>query len=216
MSRVLYTGTKNASSWALRAWLALRELNIAFEEHVVDIRRPQRFANLAKISEFSAPGAVPVLVDAKVVIFDSLAIMEYANDIGGRSLLPANARLRGHARSLMAWVHSGMSNLCAGVSFECSFYSVRPRLTDIEAGQAVRVFNVWEQELAQSGGPYLMGNLSLADLSFVPVVRRLLAPGTLLTEWPRTQLWVDRLMYRDSVREWMQVAESLPPVEPEV
>ena len=32
MARILYVGTKNASSWALRAWLALREQGIAFEE----------------------------------------------------------------------------------------------------------------------------------------------------------------------------------------
>jgi glutathione S-transferase len=214
MSRILYTGTKNASSWALRAWLALRELNIDFEERVVDIRRPQRIANLARIAEFSAPGAVPVLVDADVVIFDSLAIMEYANDIGGQTLLPANARQRGHARSLMAWVHAGMSNLCSGVSFESSFHAVRRPLTDIETGQAERVFNVWEQELSASGGPFLVGSLSLADLSFVPVVRRLVAPDTLLAAWPRTRLWAERLMQRETVREWMQVADSLPPVEP--
>ena len=34
MSRILYSGTKNASSWAFRAWLALKEMNIEFEERV--------------------------------------------------------------------------------------------------------------------------------------------------------------------------------------
>jgi glutathione S-transferase len=215
MTRLLYTGTKNASSWSLRAWLALRELNIDFVEHVVDIRRPQRLANLAKISDLSPAGAVPVLVDADVVIFDSLAIMEYANDLGGRSLLPADARLRGRARSLVAWVHSGMSNLCSCVSFESSFNPVRPPFTTIETSQAERVFNVWEQELSASGGPFLVGDLSLADLSFVPTVQRLVACDNPLTQWPHAKLWVDRLMSRPSIRERMQLAESLPPVVPE-
>ncbi|QSX76237.1 hypothetical protein HIV01_007025 [Lysobacter arenosi] len=58
MSLVLYTGTHNASSWALRAWLALREQGIAFEERIVDIRRPQRFENLTRIGQFSPPAAV--------------------------------------------------------------------------------------------------------------------------------------------------------------
>jgi glutathione S-transferase len=74
MTRTLYSGTRNASSWAFRAWLALREANIPFVEIVVDIRKPQRFANLAKIAEFSPPGAVPVLVDGETVIFDSLGV----------------------------------------------------------------------------------------------------------------------------------------------
>jgi glutathione S-transferase len=87
MTRTLYSGTRNASSWAFRAWLALKEANIPFEEVIVDIRKPQRLANLAKISEFSAPGAVPVLIDDNTVIYDSLAIMEYANDLSGGQLL---------------------------------------------------------------------------------------------------------------------------------
>ena len=35
MSRILYSGTRNASSWAFRAWLALREQGIDFEERIV-------------------------------------------------------------------------------------------------------------------------------------------------------------------------------------
>jgi glutathione S-transferase len=98
VTRILYSGTKNASSWAMRAWLALKEADVEFEERVVDIRRPQRFENLARVGEFSPPAAVPVLVDDGTVIFDSLAIMEYANELGGGRLLPADARQRARAR----------------------------------------------------------------------------------------------------------------------
>ena len=48
---ILYSGNRNASSWAMRAWLALREAGIAFREEVIDIRRPQRFANLARFAD---------------------------------------------------------------------------------------------------------------------------------------------------------------------
>ena len=212
MSRVFYSGTKNASSWAFRAWLALREQNVQFDERVVDIRRPQRFANLAKIAESSPPGAVPVLVDGHIVIFDSLAIMEYASELGEESLLPDDVRLRAHARSLLAWVHSGMSGLCGSISFESSFYPKSQSLSAEEAAQAERVFAVWENELGSFGGPYLVGELSLADLAFVPVVRRLLSRQPNLSAWPLAKAWSERLMARASVREWMQEAESLPPV----
>lgn len=83
MARVLYSGTRNASSWAFRAWLALKEAGVGFDEEVVDIRQPQRVDNLARIRRFSPPGAVPVLVDDDALIFDSLAIMECANELGG-------------------------------------------------------------------------------------------------------------------------------------
>jgi glutathione S-transferase len=212
LSRVLYSGTRNASSWALRAWLALREQGIPFEERVVDIRRPQRFANLAGISRFSPPGAVPVLVDGDVVIFDSLAIMEYASELGKEPLLPTDIRLRAHARSLMAWVHSGLSGWCANISFESSFYPQRRAMTATEVAEADRIFAVWEHELAGSGGPYLLGGLSLADLAFVPVVRRLVSHSPDTASWPLAGEWAQRLMSRPSVVEWMEQAELLPPV----
>ncbi len=211
MGRILYVGTKNASSWALRAWLALREQGIAFEERMVDIRRPQRTAELAKVGEFSPPAAVPVLVDDGVVVFDSLAIMEYASELGARPLLPADSRRRARARSLLAWVHSGLSGLCGRLSFESSFYPERRAMTAAEAGEAARIVAACDGELAR-GGPWLAGELSLADLAFVPVVRRLQAHAVDVSAHPRVADWMRRLMARPAVAEWMREAEALPPV----
>jgi glutathione S-transferase len=212
MSRILYSGTRNASSWAMRAWLALKEADVAFEEHVVDIRRPQRFGNLARIGQFSPPAAVPVLVDDDVVIFDSLAIMEYANELGGGRLLPAYLRRRAHARSLLAWQHSGLSGICARLSFESAFYPQRRAMTATEQNECARLFKVWEDELQGSGGPYLLGDLALPDLAFVPAVLRLLAHGPDLERWPLAKAWCDRLVARPSVQQWLREAEGLPPV----
>jgi glutathione S-transferase len=212
MTRTLYSGTRNASSWAFRAWLALKEANIPFEEVVVDIRKPQRFANLAMIAEFSAPGAVPVLVDNDTVIYDSLAIMEYANDLSGGQLLPKDLKARAHARSLAAWQHAGLSGLCARLSFESSFYPDRRRMFDDEISESARIFGVWERELSQSQGPYLVGELSLADLCFVPSVLRLTAHMPSLEPWPLSLTWTKELLGRPAVSEWLAEAHTLPPV----
>ena len=212
MKRVLYIGTKNASSWALRAWLALREQSIEFEERLVDLRRPQRIAELAKIAEFSPPGAVPVLVDDSVVIFDSLAIMEYASEIGDAPLLPADSRQRARTRSLVAWVHSGLSGICGNLSFESVFFPAPRGMTPAETQQAQRIQAVWEDELARSGGPYLMGELSLADLAFVPVVQRLQAHGACADQFRHVGPWIERLTSRPAVVAWMREARLLPPV----
>lgn len=216
MTRILHSATRNASSWSFRAWLALKEAGIRFDEEVVDIRRPQRRANLERIREFSPPGAVPVLVDAGTVIFDSLAIMEYANELAGGVLLPADARERAHVRSLLAWQHAGLSGLCPRLSFESAFYPDRRAMTQDEVADAARIFDAWEAELARSGGPCLAGALSLADLAFVPTVVRLHAhvPQSRIdmARWPRTAAWMETLLARDPVREWMDEARTLPPV----
>jgi glutathione S-transferase len=215
VTRTLYSGTRNASSWAFRAWLALKEADIPFVEIVVDIRKPQRIANLAKIAEFSPPGAVPVLVDADTVIYDSLAIMEYANDLSGGRLLPKDLKRRARARSLASWQHSGFSGLCPRLSFESSFYPDRRSMSDDEISESGRIFRVWEQELSRSSGPYLVGELSLADLCFVPTVIRLAAHVSSLEPWPLCMAWTRLLLERPTVQEWLNEANSLPPVYPD-
>lgn len=212
VSRILYSGTKNASSWAFRAWLALEEAGIAFEERVVDIRMPQRLENLERIRAFSPPGAVPVLVDGEAVIFDSLAIMEYANDLGGGQLWPADPVPRAAARSLLAWQHAGLSGLCAGLSFESAFYPDKRGITATELAEAARVFAAWESALRASGGPWLAGSLSLADLGFAPTVVRLLAHTPVPEDFPAAAEWTRRLLQRPAVAKWLAQARALPPV----
>src|SRR3546814_20536559 len=132
MKPLFYSGTKNASSWAMRAWLALREAGVVFEEEVVDIRRPQRFANLDRIGAFSPPAMVPALVVDQTVIFDSVAIMEYENEVADGVLLPEARAAPARARTLMAWQPSGRSGLCARISFESPFYPPKRSLTPTE------------------------------------------------------------------------------------
>ena len=215
MTRTLYSGTRNASSWAFRAWLALKEADIPFVEVVVDIRKPQPLANLAKIADFSPPGAVPVLVDGDTVIYDSLAIMEYANDLCDGRLLPKDLKTRARSRSLASWQHSGLSGLCPRLSFESSFYADHRSMSDDEIAESARVFRVWEQELSRSSGPYLVGELSLADLCFVPTVIRLTTHVSTLEPWPLSKAWTKLLLERPAVKEWLNEAKSLPPVHPD-
>lgn len=51
----------------MRAWLSLKVAGHDFEERVVDIRRPQRFGNLARIGKLPPPACVPVLDTGRTV-----------------------------------------------------------------------------------------------------------------------------------------------------
>ncbi len=206
----LYSGTRNASSWAMRAWLALREAGLRFEEEIIDIRRPQRFANLARIGEFSPPAMVPVLTVGDAVIFDSLAIMEFANEASGCTLLPADPIERARARSMLAWQHSGLSNICAHISFESAFYPLKRPLTAEEVSECGRLFAALEPTLERSAGPWLFGELSLADLALAPTVIRLTRHGIDLSRWPRSDNWARALLDRGSVKTWLSDADREP------
>ncbi len=210
MTYILYSGTRNASSWAMRAWLALREQNIEFEEHIIDLRKPQRFKQLAMVGEISPAASVPVLVTDSVTIFDSSAIMEFASEHGEQSLLPDDTELRARARSFVAWQHSGLSSICPRLSFESSFYPDRRALTDEEVSDCNRLFAVLENELLTHGGPYLFGDLSLADLALAPTVIRLNAHNPNFDEWPQTAHWFESVLARATVCEWLDEARPLP------
>lgn len=210
MTYTLYSGTRNASSWAMRAWLALREQNIEFEERIIDLRKPQRFKQLAMVAEFSPAASVPVLVTDTATIFDSSAIMEFASEHGAQSLLPADLELRARARSFVAWQHSGLSSICPRLSFESSFYPDHRALIDEEISDCNRLFSVLENELLTHGGPYLFGELSLADLALAPTVVRLDSHNPSFEAWPQTARWFEHVLSRAAVCEWLDEARSLP------
>lgn len=209
---ILYSGTRNASSWAMRAWLALRAADYDFEEIIVDIRRPQRFANLARMRTISPSGTVPALAAGDRVIFDSIAIMEYANDVAGGRLLPADPLHRAQARSLMAWQHSGLSRICARISFESAFYPYKRNLTEEENAEASRFFSAIEPMLLESGGPFLFGEAGLADFMLAPTALRLLRHNPVTTQWPAAQQWMEQTVAHPLVRFWVDEADCEPAV----
>lgn len=208
----LYSGTRNASSWAMRAWLALREAEIPFDEEIIDIRRPQRFDNLARMARLTPSGTVPALETPGGMIFDSLAIMEYANDLADGRLMPRDQTVRARARSVLAWQHAGLSFICPAISFESAFYSHKRPLTVDEIASGRRFFQVVEDLCAAHGGSGLFGDVSLADLALVPAVVRLTRHRIDLAGLPRAQAWAEALLERPHVRDWMAEADSLDPI----
>jgi len=206
---VLYSGTKNASSWAMRAWLALRAADYDFDEIVVDIRRPQRHRNLAKMREIAPPGCVPILDTGSTIIFDSNAIMEFANDICGGKLLPQSLEERASARSIVAWQHSGLSGICKRISFESSFYPVKRSLSSVEQEQASLLFDHLEQLLKHHEAPFLFGEYSLADMALVPCASRLQSHQVNLTSHSRVAAWIHCLLNQHHVAEWFSEARKL-------
>jgi glutathione S-transferase len=206
---LLYSGTKNASSWAMRAWLALREARVEFDEVVVDIRRPVRFPNLRAFAGVSPAATVPLLLVGDHVLFDSLAIMEFANDCCGGNLLPEARPARGAARSLLAWQHAGLSGICSRISFESAFYPLKRVLTGQEQREAERLFDHTEGFLCASG-PFLFDALSLADLALAPTLIRLARHNIDLDRHALSRGWVERVLALPSVQEWMSAADELP------
>ena len=105
----LLIGNKNYSTWSFRPWLVLKQAEIPFEEELISFNAPDFKARVLPISP---SGRVPALVDGNLVVWDSLAIVEYlAEKFPDRRLWPADPGRRAVARSLCAEMHSGFQLL---------------------------------------------------------------------------------------------------------
>ncbi|HEY4075554.1 MAG TPA: maleylacetoacetate isomerase [Rhizomicrobium sp.] len=97
MTIQLYGFWRSNAAFRVRVALALKKL--AFEEIEIDILSGRQFD--AGYAEVNAEHVVPTFVHDGHRIFQSLAIMEYLDDIQPEPrLLPADAKERAYARSL--------------------------------------------------------------------------------------------------------------------
>ena len=102
-------GNRAYSTWSIRGWLACKQSGEEFEELVV----PMFDADWDKRREGDefAPslGKVPILWDGDIVVWDSLAIIEFLADrYGGAFYWPEEEGARAVARSMAAEMHSGL------------------------------------------------------------------------------------------------------------
>ena len=105
----LVIGTRKWSSWSMRPWLVLNHAGADFSENLV---RLNRVGADAEIKVHSPSALVPVLKDGDLVITDSLAICEYANEkFPAARLWPDDAGGRALGRSAAAEMHSGFASL---------------------------------------------------------------------------------------------------------
>ena len=197
----LHIANKNYSSWSLRPWVLMRELDIPFTEHLLrfgDAPAWERFRQL------SPSGKVPCLVDGGTVVWDSLAIAEYLAERHPR-VWPQDAGARAYARSAAAEMHSGFTELRSRCSMSCG---VRLRLhetPDALGGDLKRLEALWSEGLSRFGGPYLAGQaFSAVDAFFAPVAFRAQTYG--LTLGSAGTGYVARLLDLDPMQDWYGAA----------
>ena len=199
----LYIGNKNYSSWSLRPWILLTELDIPFEETLVPFDDGDSWE---KFRAFSPTGLVPCLVDGArdTTVWESLAITEYVFE-AHPSVWPEAAAARAWARAAAAEMHAGFSalrNLCP------MSVGLRIRLfeeTDALRKDLSRIAELWEQGLDTFGGPFLAGSkFTAVDAFFTPVAYRVQTWGLNLP--PRCTDYVERLIALPGMQAWTQAA----------
>ena len=207
----LYIGNKNYSSWSMRPWVLLRQAGIEFEAI------PVRFDSFAPGSAFrktmdaiTPVGKVPVLEHNGLRVWDSLAIAEYlAEQFPDKRLWPADRQARARARSLCAEMHSGFTGLRTACPMNIQAHLPEVGALALRDKPAVRsdlerIVAMWSGLLAEHGGPMLLGDFSIVDAYFAPVVMRL---NTYALPVPaEVSAYMARLCALPGVKAWVDEA----------
>ena len=206
----LYIGNKNYSSWSLRPWVLMRQLDIGFEEIALRFDFSEGSTFRQTVARVSPAGRVPVLVDDGFAVWDTLAIAEYLHEkFPSAGVWPAASKERARARSLCAEMHSGFGALrqhCP-MNIEASLPEIGRRLMAEQADlrrDLERLERMWSEQLAASGGPMLFGRFSAADAFYAPVCSRIVTHA--LPVSAVAAAYVSRVMALPSMRAWVAAA----------
>lgn len=202
----LVIGNKNYSSWSLRAWLLPAVHNIAFDEVRIPLDTGE---TKAEILRYNKAGKVPVLHDGDLVVWDSLAILEYISEkyLNGRGW-PEDLSMRAEARSCCAEMHSGFFTLREDMPMNCRATGRRVMITENLKKDVMRVDEIWSSLRGKYGdkGPWLFGSFTIADCMFAPVVFRFKTYGVAVSE--ESRLYMETLLSEQRVKEWLRAGEQ--------
>jgi glutathione S-transferase len=205
MSDLLLTiGNKNYSSWSLRPWLLLKHLGLPFGERLIPLDTPE-FAR--DVGALSPTRRVPVLQHGPLLIWDSLAICEYACELAGRGW-PADRAARAVARAACAEMHAGFSILRSQWPMNARATGRRTAPNPERTADVARIEDLWADCRNRFGtaGPWLFGEFSVADAMYAPVVLRLRTYGAQLRA--SSQQYVGTVLSDAYLRDWLAAAEA--------
>lgn len=202
----LVIGTKRWSTWSMRPWLVLKRAGAPFTETLISLRQENNQTYEA-IRPFSRSGLVPALKDGELLVWDSLAICEYlAEKYPDAKLWPDDPAARALGRSAAAEMHSGFQALRQ----ECPMaLEIEPRQAELSAAtrkNVARITELFNELLGRFGGPFLLGDWSIADAFYAPVATRFRTYGVQVDG--AAGAYVERLLATPEVLAWVAAAKA--------
>ena len=193
----LYIGTKNFSTWSLRAWVLMKALGIPFREVEIALYQPD---TQQRIRPVSPSGRVPCLHDGALVVWDSLAIAEYLAE-RHRGVWPADPAARAWARSTAAEMHAGFPRLREELSLDVTLRA--PKVpSPLAAAEIARIVGLWREGRERFGqsGDFLCGAFTAVDAFWCPVAFRFQSYAVALDGVPAA--YCHALLDLPAMREW--------------
>lgn len=204
----LAIGNKLYSSWSMRPWVLLKALDIAFTQTVIPMYRDDTKGEMLK---YAPTGMVPSINHGKVVVWESLAVMEYiAEAFPDKHVWPKDAVARAYARSVASEMHAGFRALRMACPMNLSrIFKLKDYAADVHADIA-RIEAIWADCRSQHAakGDFLFGAYSAADAMFTPVVARL--EHYQIPVSARTRAYMDSILNHFAYQAWCSEALQEP------
>jgi glutathione S-transferase len=151
---------------------------------------------------FSPTGKVPCLKDGDVLVWDSLAIVEYLAD-AHPGVWPADRTARAWARSACAEMHSGFMALRDECSMNCGLRIELGTPSPALEKELARLMKLWADGLERFGGPWLAGEaFGAVDAFYAPVAVRYRTYGLSLSA--QAEAYAERLLAHSAVSAWVE------------
>lgn len=209
MALTLYIGNKAYSSWSLRPWVAMTHAGIRFEEVLIPLDQPD---TKAKILAVSPSGRVPALRDGAILIWESLAILDYVDEFYARGRLwPMDRAARALAKSIACEMHAGFTALRSACPHNCRRDPAKPfAISEAVRADVVRIEALWREARGRFGqnGQFLFGTFSAADAMYAPVVNRLHHYGIPVAA--DTRAYMDAVLALPAMLAWKKAADAEP------
>ena len=203
---ILTISSKNYSSWSLRGWLMARFSGLAFEEKVIS---PDDPAMRAELLLLSSSFLVPNLTHNGLKIWDTLAIGEYLHEIRPEAhLLPSDLERRTRCRSISGEMHSGFGPMRSALPMNLKGDFPNFKVWARAQADIDRIIDIWREHLDLYGGPFLLGERSMADAMYAPVVTRLLTYHVKID--PESEAYCKTIMAMPELQEWIEAAKAEP------
>lgn len=200
MTYTLITANRNYSSWSLRPWVLMKALGIPFADRLEPFTKPDNYADFRT---FSPTGQVPLLIDGRRTVADSLGITLYLAERHA-GVWPTNEEARIFAQSAVCEMHGGFGHLRNDCTMNVGVRVTPKPMSDGLKRNVSRVREVFEVGLTRFGGPWLAGaDFSAADAFYAPVAYRIRTYGL---DVGKGQAWVDHILAHPAMLEWEAAA----------
>jgi glutathione S-transferase len=183
----------------------MKHFGIPFAEERIYLRQPE---SRAAILRLSPSGKVPALETNGLVVFDSLAILEFlAERHPELGLWPSSTAARALARSLAAEMHSGFMALRNEMPMDLLSRLPAPAIGEDLERDIRRIVAIWREARVRHGrgGPFLFGAFSSADAMFAPVATRFRTYGIDLSAFGddgSATAYADAVLALPEMAEW--------------